>query len=57
MIWNFFGTRVKLEKTPEEIDLPHTYKCECDVKWVAKGLELQPCWACGKPVKPDCFHI
>jgi hypothetical protein len=49
--------RLNREQIPDESDLPHTFKCECDVKWVANGLKSQPCWACGTPVKPTCFHI
>lgn len=49
--------RRNLEKIPEESDLPHTYKCECDSHWVENGLNPRPCWACGTLVTPKCLHI
>ncbi len=61
-IWNWlrnvgFTQHAVRKHIPEELDLPHTFRCEtCEVKWVENGLESQPCWNCSELVIPMCYH-
>lgn len=49
--------RKKVEVIPDESELPHTFKCECEVEWHENGVEPRPCWACGTLVTPKCYHM
>jgi hypothetical protein len=57
MFWNPFQKPNPELVPPDEKELNHTYVCECEVKWVEKGLDPKPCWACDTIVTPNCYHL
>lgn len=57
MFWNPFQKPNPELVPPDEKELNHTYVCECEVKWVEKGLDPKPCWACDTIVTPKCHHL